>query len=227
MNAMIKVTHLTVYRDRTPVLNDISFAIRPSEIVAVEGANGAGKTTLLKCLAGAVRPDHGIVTWFGKTARCSPEVRRHIGLAGYECGLYAELTALENLVFAARMHGITNAVECAAESLAAANLSNITDRPVRHLSQGMRQRLAIIRAALHKPQLVLLDEPFSNLDAQGQSWLQQLVLQWRRRGAAVCYVSHDCELNAELANRIISLDAGRIITIRTTGQETEYLRAMA
>jgi heme ABC exporter ATP-binding subunit CcmA len=212
---MIETIDLTVYRNRIAVLNGISLAVRSGELVALEGANGAGKSTLLKCLAGAVRPDRGVVTWFETSSRCTPEVRCRIGFVGHECGLYADLTALENLVFAGRMHGVAHPAERANEALAVAGLEAMAGRPVRQLSQGMRQRLAILRAVLHEPPLILLDEPFASLDEPGRCWLEQLFRQWRLAARAVCYVSHDAPRNYELADRVIVLDAGRIVESKT------------
>jgi heme ABC exporter ATP-binding subunit CcmA len=221
---MIEITNLTVYRNRIPVLREISLAVRAGEVVAIEGANGAGKTTLLKCLAGAVRPDQGTVTWFGESSRCSRAVRRRIGLVNHECGLYVELTALENLVFAARMHGISPPVERARESLAAAGLGEICNCPVLQLSQGMRQRLAILRSLLHEPRVILLDEPFTSLDPPGRIWLTRLFDQWRRAGRALCFVSHDSARNHDLATAIIRLDAGRITAADPAAHHTNCLR---
>jgi heme exporter protein A len=224
---MIESKNLTVYRSLIPVLNDISFTVRACEFVAVDGANGAGKTTLLKCMAGAVRPDRGIVTWFGKTSRCSAAVRRQIGFAGHECGLYAELTALENLVFAARMHGLAYPAERAMVSLANADMKEIAHRPVRQMSQGMRQRLAIVRAALHDPPLILLDEPFASLDSQGRGWLEQLFNQWRHAGRTVCWVNHNSAQNLQLADRILALHAGSMLEVKTTPNRAKRLRRSA
>jgi heme exporter protein A len=212
---MVEITDLTVYRNRIPVVNGVSLAVRSGELVAVAGANGAGKSTLLKCLAGVVRPDRGVVMWFETSSRLTRTARCQIGFAGHDCGLYAELTAFENLVFAARMHGVTHPAARAKEALTAAGLEGMAGRPVRHLSQGMRQRLAIARAVLHEPTLILLDEPFASLDEAGRCWVEQLFRQWRLAARAVCYVSHDAPRNHELADRIIVLDAGRIVESKT------------
>jgi ABC-type multidrug transport system ATPase subunit len=134
---------------------------------------------------------------------------------------------LENIVFAARMHSVSRPVERARESLRAAGLESIGGCQVNRLSQGMRQRLAIVRAALHEPQLILLDEPFANLDAEGQGWLEQLVYQWRRAARTVCYASHDTARNHELADRKIVLDGRRIVETMTTVHRAQQLQRLA
>jgi ABC-type nitrate/sulfonate/bicarbonate transport system ATPase subunit len=123
---------------------------------------------------------------------------------------------LENLTFAGRMSGVTRPCEQAKQILASAGLKPIADRPVRQLSQGVRQRLAIARAVIHQPRLILLDEPFASLDAQGRRWLEQRFNQWRHAGRTVCFAGHDALQSRGLADRIVSLEAGRIITIEPT-----------
>ena len=215
--SVVEAIGITVVRNRVPVLREVVLSVRPGETVALMGPNGAGKSTLLRCLAGAARPDRGTIRWFGNAAGRSMADRRRIGLAGHESGLYFELTALENLIFAARMYGVVRPDNRAKELLAAAGLEPLTNRLVGQLSQGLRQRLAIARAVVHEPQLILLDEPFASLDAQGRDWLEQLFRQWRRAGRTVCFVSHDVRDSRGLADRLVSLDAGRIVEVEPTG----------
>jgi heme exporter protein A len=209
----VEASDLTVIYGRQPVLRDVDLEITSGESVAVMGPNGAGKSTLLNCLAGTLRPVAGRIRWFGEaSARCSL-VRAQIGYVGQELGLYAELTATENLLFAGRMHGIGNVRERVACLLADGNLQRQTHLPVDRLSQGMRQRVAILRALVHEPRLLVLDEPSANLDAQGRKWLERLHRQWRSAGRSVCFASHDADQCRELADRIVHLDAGRIVAI--------------
>jgi heme exporter protein A len=119
---------------------------------------------------------------------------------------------LENLVFAGRMYGIRDAAEIARKLLADAGLEWAAVRPVGNLSQGMCRRLAIARAIVHEPVLLLLDEPFASLDAHGQDWLERLFQSWRVQGRAVCFASHDVRQSHSLADRTVLLDRGRIIT---------------
>jgi ABC-type nitrate/sulfonate/bicarbonate transport system ATPase subunit len=114
------------------------------------------------------------------------------------------------------LNGIARPLEHVKNLLASAGLEAIAGRPVRQLSQGVRQRLAIARGLLHGPQLVLLDEPFASLDAQGSRWLERLFDRWRRAGQTVCFATHDARRSRGLSDRVISLDAGRIAEIEST-----------
>lgn len=207
---------MCVVRNRVAILNDISLQIRVGEAVAILGPNGAGKSTLLKCFAGAVRPDRGELCWFGNSSASSPKVRRKIGFSGHEHGLYGELTTLENLVFAARMYGLENPAKHVESALAAASLIHLSNKRVALLSQGLRQRVAIVRSTIHNPPLVLLDEPFASLDRQGRAWLDSLFATWRQSGQAVCFASHDAVHSRELADRLVTLDCGRIVDVEDT-----------
>jgi ABC-type multidrug transport system ATPase subunit len=209
----VEVAGLVAVYGRVPVLRDVDLAVAEGEAVAVMGPNGAGKSTLLKCLVGAVRLAAGRVCWFGKATTCCNHARRQIGYLGQECGLYAELTALENLLFAGRMNGVANIHDRAGALLAEGGIEAQAHRPAGQLSQGMRQRLSIARALVHEPRLILLDEPSSNLDAAGRQWLERLFDRWRRAGQSVCFASHDAAQSRSLADRIVHLDAGRMVAI--------------
>jgi heme ABC exporter ATP-binding subunit CcmA len=223
----VEVAGLVAVYGRVPVLHDVDLAIAEGETIAVMGPNGAGKSTLLKCLVGLVRPAAGCVRWFGEaTTRCD-HVRRQIGYVGQECGLYAELTALENLLFAGRMNGVANIHGRAAALLAESGIESQAHRPAGHLSQGMRQRLAIARALVHEPRLIVLDEPSSALDAAGRQWLEGLFHRWRRAGRTVCFASHDAAQSRNVADRIVHLDAGRIVAIESGECSPTTLRRSA
>lgn len=223
----VEVTNLTAAYGRMPVLWNIDLAIAQGESVAVIGPNGTGKSTLLKCLAGAVRPTAGNVRWFGEATSCRALVRRKIGFVGQECGLYAELTALENLLFAGRMNGISDVRDRAAALLAEGGLAQQAHRLAGQLSHGMRQRLAILRTLIHEPQLVLLDEPSSGLDSAGRQWLERLFQRWRRAGQSVCFASHDAAESRNLADRVVHLEAGRIAGIERGNYSPITLRRSA
>lgn len=209
----VEVVGVTAVYGRTPVLREIDLAVAEGESIAVMGPNGAGKSTLLKCLVGALRPAAGRVCWFGEATTRYDRVRRQVGFVGQECGLYAELTALENLLFSGRMNGVANVHERATALLADGGIESQAHRPAGQLSQGMRQRLAIARALMHDPRLIVLDEPSSSLDAAGRQWLERLFDRWRRAGRTVCFASHDAAQSRKLADRIVHLDAGRIVAI--------------
>jgi heme exporter protein A len=173
--------------------------------LAVFGANGAGKTTLLRVLATLLRPHRGEVSVLGHALpRDGWAVRGQIGLLAHEPLLYRDLTARENLRFHARLHDV--APERAAELLEAVGMARRADEPVRSLSRGMAQRVAICRAVLHRPQLLLLDEPLANLDPGAADAVVPLI--GRGTGAARVLISHDVELGLAEADVVLGLRAG-------------------
>jgi ABC-type multidrug transport system ATPase subunit len=173
------------------------------------GANGAGKTTLLRCLAGILRPTAGEARVFGRPAGADPESRRLVGMAAHESFLYPHLTALENLLFAARMNDVPQPRRRAEAMLESAALERHADRLASRLSKGMRQRLAVLRAVVHDPAVLLCDEPFAGLDAEGTAWLAGLFASLRARGRTLCFSTHDLDSARRLADRVVRIEAGR------------------
>jgi ABC-type multidrug transport system ATPase subunit len=212
----IAAARVCVVRNRLSILDDVSIKAYTGETVAILGPNGAGKSTLLKCFTSAIRPDSGELRWFDGSSRYGLDIRRKIGFSGHEPGLYGELTVSENLVFAARMFGVERSRKCAESALVAASLSHISNKRVALLSQGLRQRVAILRSTIHDPLLILLDEPFASLDEQGRAWLESLFESWHKTGRTVCFVSHDVVHSRSLADRVVMLDRGRIVNIEET-----------
>jgi heme exporter protein A len=187
-------------------LRDISFTLPPGATVAVFGANGAGKTTLLRILAGLLRPHAGRATVLGaELPREAYRARGRTGLLAHEPLLYRDLTVRENLRFHARLHRVDAArVEALCEQV---GLAARADDPVRTLSRGMTQRAAICRAVLHAPELLLLDEPFANLDPGGAAAVAPLI--GRGTGPARVLISHDAELGLAEADWVLGLRGGR------------------
>ncbi len=179
-------------------LRGVSLSVTSGECHLVVGPNGAGKTTLLRVLAGLARPSAGTVTIDGAPAR-EPEARRRIGLLSHQSQLYHDLTAVENLAFAARLYGLGDPIRVARAGLAAMGLTDRADEPVRRLSRGMVQRVAIARALLHRPGLLLLDEPFTGLDQQSSEQTVALLAAERAAGQALVLVTHDAHEAWELA----------------------------
>ena len=177
--------------DGRTVLDAVDLEIAAGESVALIGANGAGKTTLLGCLASVLRPDGGEVRWFGHLVGRDVALRRRIGMVAHESGLYSHLTLRENLMFAARMGGIDDARRLADQWLDMAGLAPHANVLPTRLSRGMRQRLAVARALIHNPPLLLLDEPFTALDAAGAEWLLTLLADLHDRGHTICFVTHE------------------------------------
>jgi len=194
-----------------PVLAGVDLTVEPGEVVALLGPNGAGKSTLLRILALLLRPTSGRLAMFGvDAATAAPELRRRIGYVGHESLCYADLTAAENLDFYAQLFGIEDASARVAELIAWAGLEHAARRPVRVFSRGMTQRLALARAMLHTPDLLLLDEPFSGLDPDAVAALEQRLLDLRLAGHSILLSTHDLDRVATIATRVAILHRGRV-----------------
>jgi heme exporter protein A len=193
------------YGERT-ALARVSFTVPEGATLAVFGANGAGKTTLLRLLATLLRPHAGTVRILGEEVpRESWKVRGRIGLLAHEPLLYRDLSARENLRFHARLHDLP--AERVQEALDAVALARRADEPVRTLSRGMAQRVAIARATLHRPALLLLDEPLANLDPAAAELVAPLI--GRQAGATRVLISHDAEQGLREADVVLGLRGGR------------------
>ncbi|HXF58722.1 MAG TPA: heme ABC exporter ATP-binding protein CcmA [Candidatus Saccharimonadales bacterium] len=197
--------------DGRVVLRQASLEIRPGEIVLLEGRNGSGKTTLTRILATALSADAGTVTLDGTPVRRSlRQARRAIGFLTHRPLLYLGLTPLENLEFFGRMAGVPDAASRAKTLLTRFGLEEFASVPMEHFSRGMLQRVALGRALLHEPRVLLLDEPYAGLDEQGVTTLNAVLGEARARGAATLVVSHDRERVAPLATRTCSLRDGAV-----------------
>jgi heme exporter protein A len=193
------------YGDRV-ALAGVTLELPRGATLAVFGANGAGKTTLLRVLATLLRPHSGEAAVLGHALpREGWAVRGRIGLLAHDPLLYRDLSARENLRFHARLHGVSEAR--GRELLEAVGMAGRADEPLRSLSRGMAQRVAICRAVLHEPELLLLDEPFANLDPGAAGAVEPLI--GRASGAARVLISHDVEQGLAEADIVLGLRAGR------------------
>jgi heme ABC exporter ATP-binding subunit CcmA len=193
------------------ILDQVNLTISHGEIVAMIGANGTGKTTLLRCLAGQLRPSRGHVLWFGNSPFQRRSNRLLVGFAAHESYLYLDLSAQENLLFAARMYGISRVKERVAAVLKTMGLEERGGSPVRSLSKGMRQRVSLGRALIHEPPIVILDEPFAGLDTEGQQWLESWMSIQRAQMRTICFTSHDAQQCRRMAGRTIELRDGKLV----------------
>ena len=191
-------------------LRGLDLEIRRGESVTIFGPNGAGKTTLVRLLATLLRPTEGRLALFGD-ASPGAAVRRRIGLVSHGSFLYGDLTALENLLFYAELFSIPDPRQRADEALDEVGLRDFAGRPVRAFSRGMEQRLALARAFLHDPDLYLLDEPYSGLDPQAVSRLQEILVRLHRRGKTVVLTTHDVARGLEVCDRALILAGGRLV----------------
>ena len=192
-------------------LAGVSLEVHPGEAILLAGPNGAGKTTLLRCLAGLARPTRGTVRVRGRELRVGDGAsRRRIGMVAHQTWLHDDLTLLENLVFAARLYGMVQPGKVAAAALEQAGLvARGADLPP-SLSRGMQQRAAIARALVHQPDILLLDEPFTGLDAAAAAALRTTILGLTESGGGAIVVSHQPDEVWDVATRVLVLRGGRV-----------------
>jgi heme ABC exporter ATP-binding subunit CcmA len=190
------------------VLRGVSLSATPGSLQAILGPNGAGKTTFLRILAGLSRPSAGTVMVLGEPLRGTPRLRREMGLLSHQSLLYDDLTARENLRFVARLYELPQPDQRVTEVLELMAVTK-SDEPLRRLSRGMVQRVALARALLHRPRILLLDEPFTGLDPKAADDLIRLLQQQLAGGAAVVLVTHSLHDVWSLANRVSVLVRGR------------------
>jgi heme exporter protein A len=194
-----------------PVLRGIDLTLHAGERMALLGANGAGKTTLLRILAGLTRVENGTITIDGlDLASQTREVRCKVGFVAHQPYLYDDLTAQENLLFFARMYAVKQPQQRAAFLLHYVGLSKKGRELVRSLSRGQLQRLAIARALLHTPQLLLLDEPDTGLDQEGLELLHTLLKEHQEKGGTLLFTTHDLTDAVERSDQIVMLRNGRV-----------------
>lgn len=192
-----------------PALRDITLHIQPGTCTALLGRNGAGKTTLLRTIAGLSRAAKGTVTIFGGDVR-KEETRRRMGVLGHAIGIYDELSAMENLRLFARLYSIPDADRSAMKWLERVGLERVANGLVREFSRGMRQRLAVARAFLHDPEVLLLDEPFTALDDKAVAVLQTVLRQGLTEGRTVIMSTHQLREALELATHVALINRGRL-----------------
>jgi heme exporter protein A len=192
-----------------PALQNISLNVDGGACLALLGRNGAGKTTLLRMLAGLSKAAKGSITILGGDARAE-NTRARIGVLGHGIGVYEELSAFENLRLFARLYGVENPRKTASEWLERTGLDRVSDGLVREFSRGMRQRLAVARAFLHNPALLLLDEPFTALDDRAIAVLQGLLRGALADGRTIIMSTHQLREALELATDVALINRGKL-----------------
>jgi heme exporter protein A len=216
---MIKVRKLIKRFGAKSVLRGLDFDVQPGEFVAVLGPNGAGKTTFLRILASLARPSFGEVSVAGhRLPHQAAAVRARLGVVSHLPLLYGDLTAEENLRFFGQMYGIPHLEDRISEVLQMVTLAERRREPVRTFSRGMQQRLAIGRAVLHDPDVMLLDEPYTGLDQDASSMLDGVLQTVAARGRTVVMTSHDLARAEDLATRFDILTRGLIAASTTRKQ---------
>lgn len=212
MTALIEARALGKSFGPTPVLRDVNLEVGAGHGLAITGANGAGKSTLIRLLAGLSAPTSGGALLFGAPARSlAPAIRRRVGLLTHQSFLYPNLTARENLEFYATLYGVAERRAAAAQWLERVGLGGAMEARVRGFSRGMEQRLALARALLALPDVLLLDEPFAALDADGVALALALVRDAVARGCAVLVSAHSAGAMEELGFEVVTLSRGRLV----------------
>jgi heme exporter protein A len=202
------------YFDRRRALSHISLTCSAGEVVGLLGHNGAGKSTLLSIIATLLRPSSGEVRYGTVTvAKAGAALRGRVGVLGHETQLYGELTARENLRFFAALYGVADADGRIAAALARAELGSRSNDVVSGFSRGMRQRLALERALLHDPRLLLLDEPFTGLDHHASVAMADRLVALAAEGRIVLLATHDLDLAARVITRAAILQDGRLAAL--------------
>ena len=206
---IVQLTSVSRLYGSFAALRQVSIGFDQGNCYLLLGENGAGKSTLLRTIAGLLRPSFGEIAVFG----APPNVGRdRIGYMSHASMLYDELTGLENLRYFASLYRERPCLQ-PEEALHAAGLDPTLRRPISQYSQGMRQRASLARVLLPQPDLLLLDEPFSNLDAGSIQQMLSLVAALRRQGKTIILTTHQRELAAPLADAFVTMQAGSVVSI--------------
>ena len=209
---MIEVSNLSKSFGSRVALAGVDLSIGAGEFVTLMGPNGAGKTTFLRILATLARPTSGTVRIAGlDPARDGIKVRQRIGFLSHRTLLYEDLTAGQNLRFYARMYGLDDGPACVQDLLQRVGLATRRHDLVRTFSRGMQQRLALARAVLHRPQVLLLDEPYTGLDPLAAQALTGLLIELTGEGCTILLTTHDLGRGLEVGRRVVVLARGRLV----------------
>lgn len=205
--AIISVANVIKQFGRFAALRGVSAEFDEGRFHAILGDNGAGKTTLLRALAGLAQPTQGTISIFGKNPR---QACREIGYMAHPSLLYDEMSGMENLRYFAGLYGLQGDSRCE-EAIRAVGLDPELKRGVGQYSQGMRQRMSLARAILHDPKLLLLDEPFSNVDVHSAREMVGLLKAMRDTGKTIFVVTHQALLLEGVADEFVWMEAGQIV----------------
>jgi len=206
---IIVLTKIVKQFGRFAALRGVTAEFAPGRLYAILGDNGAGKTTLLRTLAGLIRPTRGSVSVLGtKDLRA---ICKQVGYMAHPSLLYDEMSGMENLRYFARLYGIEDARRCAL-LITTVGLDPAVTRPIGQYSQGMRQKMSLARALLNDPKVVLLDEPFSNVDVRSAREMVILLAQLRDQHKTVFVVTHQGALLENVADEFVWMEAGEIVS---------------
>jgi heme ABC exporter ATP-binding subunit CcmA len=204
---IVTLSHLIKQFGRFAALRGVTAEFDAGKFHVILGDNGAGKTTLLRALAGLTHPTRGAISILGRTPR---EASRELGYMAHPSLLYDEMSGMENLRYFARLYDIAGDSRCR-QAIEAVGLDSELSRPVGKYSQGMRQRMSLARAILHDPKILLLDEPFSNVDAHSAREMAGLLKSMRDAGKTIFVVTHQAALLENIADEFVWMQAGQIV----------------
>ena len=210
----VQVQNVSKIYGRTAALRSVSLELEHGRFYVLRGENGAGKSTLLRMVAGLSQPTEGQIRIFGQK---SEDARADIGYMAHAPLVYDELTGMENLRFFARLYGI-NSDAPLEDALTRVGLDPRLTRRAGQYSQGMRQRLSVARAIFHSPRLLLLDEPFSNVDPDSAAQIAQLLAAMRSCGTTILLITHQLGLLAKIADEFLFLSAGQLVSRNSAPQ---------
>jgi heme ABC exporter ATP-binding subunit CcmA len=220
----IELSDVSRHFGRRRAVSHVSLKARAGEIIGLLGPNGAGKSTLIGMMATLVTPSSGTIAYGGSPAsQAGAAIRGRIGVLAHELHLYPELTARQNLEFFSRLHGVRD-MAVVDRALAGAGLTDRGDDAVASFSRGMRQRLALERALIHRPRLVLLDEPFTGLDDRAVRIVSDRLKSLAAAGGIVLLATHDLDLADGLITRVAIVRNGRLLSDAeaTAGLRQQY-----
>lgn len=216
----LEVSSVTKSFGERRAVDGVSFAVNQGEIVGLLGPNGSGKSTLMKIIVGILKPDAGAIQVLGNDATKDPTgVKRIVGFVPESPRLYEFLSGIEYLDFVADVHGLVPSAkhERISHFLKALDLEGRENELINGYSQGMKQKLAIIAGLLHRPQLLVMDEPLNSLDPRSARIVKDLIHKLRDDGVATIFSTHVLEIADAICDRIVIMDAGRVVEQGSTG----------
>jgi len=211
--SLLEISGLSAGYGGIAVVRDLSLHVDDGEAVALVGANAAGKTTLLRLLAGLLKPTAGLARINGDPLRGDASARAHVGFISHQSMLYGALTVRENVVLAARLYGVSDVRAATERALRHMRVLERGDAPVRALSRGLQQRVSIARALVHEPRVLLLDEPYTGLDALGAAALTDTLARLRGDGGTMVLVTHNIAEGLAVATHAAVMHGGRLLRL--------------